>query len=231
MSMIDWAKNEVGIACKREIENCTGDGADYGCGCYKSALKAYQGLCEDGHSGLSISITQGILNRLISGKPLTPIEDTEDMWNICNSGESDDSILIYQCKRMYSLFKYLYPDGKVKYSDVDRCCCVNKDDSNISWNNSFIRSIYDEMFHITMPYMPSNRTDIIICDELLTDRKNGDFDTISILYIKRANGQKVDVNRYFKESGKSFEEISETEWYGRFQLHAMREEMEHGTRT
>jgi hypothetical protein len=87
------------------------------------------------------------------------------------------------------------------------------------------------MFHITMPYMPSNRTDIIVCDKLLTDRKNGDFDTISILYIQRANGQKVDVNRYFKESGKSFEEISETEWYGCFQLHAMREEMEHGTRT
>lgn len=81
-----------------------------------------------------------------------------------------------------------------------------------------------------MPYMPSNRTDIIVCD-FLTVRKNGDFDTISILYIQRANGQKVDVNRYFKESGKSFEEISETEWYGRFQLHAMREEMKHGTRT
>jgi hypothetical protein len=119
--MIDWARNEVDIACKREIENRIGDGADYRCGCYKSALKVYQDLC---HSGLSISITQDILNRLISGKPLTPIEDTEDMWNICNSGESDDSILIYQCKRMYSLFKYLYPDGKVKYSDVDRCCCV-----------------------------------------------------------------------------------------------------------
>lgn len=231
MSMIDWAKDEVAIACKRENENSTGDGADYGFGCYKSALKAYQSLCEDTHSGLSISITQGILNRLISGKPLTPIEDTEDMWNICNSGESDDGILIYQCKRMSSLFKYLHPDGKVKYSDVDRCCCVNKDDPNVSWKNSFIRSIYDEMFPITMPYMPSNRTDIIVCDELLTDRKNGDYDTISVLYIQRANGQKVDVNRYFKESGKSFEEISETEWYGRFQLHAMREEMEHGTRT
>lgn len=174
--------------------------------------------------------TQGILNCLISGKPLTPIEDTEDMWNICNGGESDD-MLIYQCKRMRGLFKYVYPDGKVKYSDIDRYCCVSKDNPNVSWHNSFIRSIYDEMFPITMPYMPSNRTDIIICDELLTDRKNGDFDTISILYIKRANEQKVDVNRYFKESGKSFEEISETEWYGRFQLHAMREEMEHGTRT
>ena len=115
MSMIHWAKNEVGIAWKREIENCTGDGADYGCRCYKSALKAYQSLCEDGHSGLSISVTQGILNRLISGKPLTPIEDTEDMWNICNSGESDDGMLIYQCNRMSSLFKYVYPDGKVKY--------------------------------------------------------------------------------------------------------------------
>ena len=41
----------------------------------------------------------------------------------------------------------------------------------------------------------------------LTDRKNGDYDTIAILYIKRANGEKVEVNRYFKENDVSFTEI------------------------
>lgn len=230
MSMIDWARNEVAIACKREIENCRGDGADYGCGCYKSALKAYQGLCEDGHSGLSISITQGILNRLISGKPLTPIEDTEDMWNICSRGKND-CMLTYQHKRMSSLFKYIYPDGSIKYKDIDRYCCVNKNDPNISWHNGFIGNIYNEMFPIIMPYMPSNKIDTIVCDELLTDHKNGDYDTIAVLYIQRANGQRVEVNRYFKESGNSFEEIDKDEYCDRVQLDAMRKETEHGTRT
>lgn len=36
---------------------------------------------EDGHSGMSIGITKNILNRLIAGKPLTPIVDTEDIWD------------------------------------------------------------------------------------------------------------------------------------------------------
>ena len=39
----------------------------------------------------------------------------------------------------------------------------------------FIGKIYSEMFPLTMPYMPSNKSDVIVCDELLTDRKNGDL--------------------------------------------------------
>ena len=45
-----------------------------------------------------------------------------------------------------------------------------------------------------------------------TDPKNGDFDTIAILYIQRANGEKVEVNRYFKEGDESFIEISKEEY-------------------
>ena len=58
MSMLDWAKNEVKIAAEREIKmNETPDGEwDYGAACYKSALKAYESLLGDGHSGFSISI-------------------------------------------------------------------------------------------------------------------------------------------------------------------------------
>lgn len=63
-----------------------------------------------------------------------------------------------------------------------------------------------------MPYMPKDKPDVIVCDELLTDRKNGDFDTIAILYIKRSDGEKVEVNRYFKENGESFTEITEEEY-------------------
>ena len=73
MSMIKWAENEVRIACERENPNRKEGEFDYGCACYESALKAYKCLCEDGHSGLSFSITRQILNRLMEGKPLTPI--------------------------------------------------------------------------------------------------------------------------------------------------------------
>ena len=80
--MKTWAEKEVEIACARERSNSTEEGEwNYGCACYESALKAYKCLMEDGHSGFSISITKHILTRLIEGKPLTPIEDTDDIWN------------------------------------------------------------------------------------------------------------------------------------------------------
>lgn len=99
MSMMEWAKREVEIASKRERGDKPESEWDYGCACYDSALKAFESLCGDGHSGFSIGITKGILNRLIEGKPLTPIEDTEDVWNVCSRGENG-GVATYQCKRM-----------------------------------------------------------------------------------------------------------------------------------
>lgn len=68
MSMMEWAKREVEIASKRERGDKPESEWDYGCACYDSALKAFESLCGDGHSGFSIGITKGILNRLIEGK-------------------------------------------------------------------------------------------------------------------------------------------------------------------
>ena len=65
MSLKEWAKREVEIACKKENPNWDGKSFDYGCACYQSALKAYQSLCEDEHSGMSFNITKNILIRLI----------------------------------------------------------------------------------------------------------------------------------------------------------------------
>ena len=80
MSMLEWAKNEIAIASKRERGDKPEGEWDYGCACYDSALRAFESLLGDGHSGMSIGFTKNILNRLIDGKPLTPIEDTEEAW-------------------------------------------------------------------------------------------------------------------------------------------------------
>ena len=220
MSMLEWAKNEIAIACKRERGDKPEDEWDYGCACYDSALRAFESLLGDGHSGMSIGITKDILNRLIDGKLLTPIEDTENQWEY--KYIDSDGVEVYQCKRMDSLFKKVACDGSVTYSDVDRYYCTTKENPHISWHNGFVASIYNEMYPITLPYMPSSRPDVIVCDELLTDRKNGDLDTIAILYIIRANGDKVEVNRYFKESEVSFTEISPEEYKERQRLHEKR---------
>lgn len=221
MDMLEWAKNEVAIASKRERGDNPECDLDYGCACYDSAMRAFESLLGDGHSGMSIVFTKNILDRLIDGKPLTPIEDTKEVWWDPHIDSSDGSKQ-YQCKRMRSLFKRVYPDGSVTYSDVDRYYCINKDSPDVSWRNGFIAKIYNEMYPLTLPYMPSSRPDVIVCDELLTDRKNGDYtyqyDTLAILYIKKADGERVEVNRYFEENGVSFTEISTEEYKERQKL-------------
>ena len=58
MTMSEWAKREVEIACKKENPDRKEPESDYGCACYESALKAFNSLLEDGHSGYSIGFTK-----------------------------------------------------------------------------------------------------------------------------------------------------------------------------
>lgn len=198
--MLEWAKREVEIACERENPNRKGDEFDYGCACYESALKAFESLCEDGHSGFSIKMTQAILNRLLDGQPLTPIEDTDDVWTLCTDYTDDSDV--YQCKRMGSLFKNVYSDGTVKYNDVDRIRCVDIHNPHNTYYSGLVTKIIDEMLPIALPYMPGKPIKVY-CEDFLTDEKNGDFDTVGVFYaLKTENGEqkKIEINRFFKES-------------------------------
>lgn len=219
-SMLDWAKREVEIACKKENPERKDGEFDYGCACYESALKAFESLCNDGHSGASIGFTKAILNRLIDGLPLTPIEDTDDIWEKC-SRSKNLSYVTYQCKRISSLFKDVYEDGHVKYSDVESYYCVNINNHNCTYRSGLVRQLYDKMFPINMPYMPGKPT-AVFCEDFVVDKKNGDFDTVGIFYVlKDENGEqkRIDINRFFRvpeenEEG-NWTEISEEEYYDR----------------
>ena len=203
--LLDWAKREVELACKRENPERKEGEFDYGCNCYESALKAFKSLCEDGHSGFSIKMTQSILNRLINVQPLTPIEDTDDIWNKIGD---DDGYTSYQCKRMCSLFKDVYADGTVKYSDNNYCYCVDINDPNCTYTWRTASQIIEEMFPITMPYMPGKPI-VVYCEDFLTDENHGDFDTVGILYaIKEEHGkqEKFDINRFYREAEKGEDE-------------------------
>lgn len=210
ISMLDWAKREVEIACKKENPNRKEGEFDYGRACYESALKAFESLCRDGHSGFSIKMTQSILNRLIDGQPLTPIEDTDDIWNKCHRPK--DGLEVYQCKRTSSLFKEVYADGTIKYSDVCHSYCVNIRNPNNTYSSGLIRRIIDEMFPITMPYMPGKPMKVY-CENFLTNKKNGDFDTVGVFYVLKTENdkqEKIEINRFFREP-ESDEEGSWTE--------------------
>ena len=228
MGMDNWARNEVKLACKKERQNAKKDGdlnqADYGCLCYESALKAYESLLGDGHSGMSISITKIILNRLIDGRPLTPIEDNPKEWNFIHTEKMlDGHIDEYQSKRMSSLFKRVNSkDGSVQYSDIDRYYCKTIDNPTIPYTNSFFTKLLNELYPITMPYYPAG-TYILTTEELLTDRKNGDFDSMALIFITDPEGNRKEVNRYFKPGPiNGWIEIDLTEWNKRKKKHLAR---------
>lgn len=212
MNLKEWAEREIEIACKRENPNRKEREFDYGCACYESALKAFNSLLEDGHSGMSIGFTKNILNRLIDGKPLTPIEDTDDVWKF---SYEEDGVKRYQCSRMRSLFKYVYPDGTVKYFDNNRFICYEIG-SDVPFSNGFIERIAEESIkEITMPYIPSDKPIKIYVGEYLVDPKNGDCDTLGIMYYSCPDGSEYRIDRYFKEVENNFEEIDEREWIER----------------
>ena len=199
--MLYWAEREVAIACEKEKEksNKKDREFDHYCACYKSALKAFKTLCDDCHSGLSIKMTHVILNCIINYKPLTPIEDTDDVWNEVSPNK--DGHKLYQCKRMSSLFKDVYANGTVEYSDNSRLYCVNINKPNDMYYSGLVIRIIDEMFPITMPYIPGKPIKVY-CEDFLTDKKNGDFDTIGVFYAeKMENGkqEKIEINRFFRE--------------------------------
>lgn len=192
MSMMDWAKREVELACKRENPDRKDGEFDYGCACYESALKAYESLCNDGHSGMSWGFTKNILIRLMDENPLTPIEDTDDIWNEIEVAGNYKS---YQCKRKPSLFKDVYVDGTIKYFDTSRHY-AHDIETGLTYYTGHVSKIIDNMFPIIMPYYPE-RPWTVNCLEFLTDKKNGDFDTRAILNIVKGN-EIVPVYRYFK---------------------------------
>lgn len=43
-NMLEWAKQEIELACKLECGDRPKDEFDYGCACYESALKAFKSL-------------------------------------------------------------------------------------------------------------------------------------------------------------------------------------------
>ena len=220
--MSEWAERECRIACKKENPdfNFDSNDFDYGCSCYKSALKAYNSLMEDGHSGSSFNFTKNILIRLMDGQPLTPITD-EDFFSVERGTEShpleSEEYLKerglkshYQCPRMSSLFREETLDGKVRYHDVDRAYFIDIEqpsDTYSSWDG-----FLDDMFPITMPYTPTRGKYKIYVQKFLTDKRSGDFDTKGILYVITPSGEKVDVGIYLTEKNGKMVNITKEEY-------------------
>ena len=199
MGMLEWAKKEVELACKKENPNWDGKSFDYGCACYQSALKAYESLIEDDHSGFSWGLTKGILVRLMDGNVLTPIEDTDDIWAAESISEKMD---IKQCKRMSSLFKVINKDGSVIYTDHNRVYCMY-DGSDATFTTGRATRCVDALFPITMPYMPNTHKYKVMFHTDDDDHPYAIVTPDGITYEVGYNGSEY----YKKEANKSNEEV------------------------
>ena len=228
--MVDWAKREVEIACKRENPDRKEGEFDYGCACYESALKAYRSLCEDGHSGLSFSFTKNILIRLMNELPLTPIQEEDFFSEDGNPVGSDPEWLkekglksSIQCPRMSSLFRDEYLDGTVKYHDVERSYCFDPQDPEYTYHSGFFSRFVDVMFPITMPYIPAVGKYRIEASDWLAEnkgkpeeeKKTGMFDTVALWAIHTPEGERIPINRFWKEENGELFEINYEEWLDR----------------
>ena len=214
MCMDSWAEREIEIL-KSKNKPESDEEFDYVGECAESALRAYKSLMSDGHSGMSISITAGILNKLIKGQALTSIEDTEDVWNESGGySNEEEGIKQYQSNRMSSLFKYVYPDGTVKYSDIDRVTGINMAYPDATYTSGTLRDIVDEMFPITMPYSPKSKSYKIYTEDFLTDKSKGDYDTVGYLYMITPEGERIELNRFYHEFNRheNMKEITKEEY-------------------
>lgn len=213
-TVTSWAEKEVELAIQAEKDGSEGtDDWNYGAECYKSALRALRCLSRDGHSGFSIQMTKSILNRLIDGRVLTPIEDTPDVWtDISETFSKDNKHKHYQCNRMSSLFKDVAPDGTVTFSDTNRVQGANMENPDVAFTSGFLTRLIDAIVPITFPYLPSGKKFKVVVDEFLVDPKNGNFDTVGYLYFTTPDGMKVELNRYFKEVDGKLVQIERAEF-------------------
>lgn len=192
MNMSEWAKREVEIV----KEDKTGDEelCRYADGCYDSALKAYLSLCEDGHSGMSIGFTLGILNRLVKGLPLSPIEGKEDEWEVI---ERKDNHITYQNKRCFALFKKVI-NGEVSYNYVDKTVVFyNGEDTGC--HNGHASKFVEELHPTTLPFMPPEKSYKVYCNEY--DSAQGDYVLREYTHLINPDGEREELNRYFLLSG------------------------------
>lgn len=218
MNIKYWARKEIELACKKENPNWDGKEFDYGCACYQSALKAYESLCEDGHSGFSWNLTKNILIRLMDDLPLKPITDEDFVITKDTILESPEYLKEMglksdiQCPRMSSLFRRETLDGEVSYIDINRAYGIDID-SNHTYGGGGIYDYVDKLFPITMPYYPSKEKYKVYTQEFLLDKENGDYDHKAYLYIVTPEGKEVRLDKFFKEVDGKFIEITKEEYY------------------
>ena len=216
---------EYAIDCERKsaVEENDYSFLDYVVECYRSALRAYETMAADGHSGMSWGLTRQIFNRLAEGKPLKGLnsyQDRPEEWGERSHWIVDDSAVLSNIR--YPALSYrVNASGKEIYHDIDRWVFEAPDCPNIPWHNGFLSNYLDEKFPIQFPYNPI--TIHVRVEEILTDPAHGDYDAQHIIdFADPETGRKVSVDAYFEEVDGKWQEIGKKKWYALRKKHGER---------
>lgn len=216
---MDWAREQ----CRLYVCNCYDpEEQAYRQLCCESALKVYEALLNDGHSGMSWGIVSGILKTLLDDKPLVKVEDKESQWAF--SDIQHDGVTFYNHKYYPKLHKSIDSDGTVHFTCIDRVVCHQIESPNRGpvFYNGFVTSVVDELYPITFPFNPSNTITVCV-NEYLTDPANGDYDTLVIDSIMPKHGATRLLGWAYKETEKGWKKIDTDELRQRIKIHYARE--------
>lgn len=196
---------EIKLAKEREDE--------YGKACLDSAYKAYKSLMEDGHSGMSFSITRSILENLLYDIPLSPIteKDFEDATPERYEGAAYE---IRQCPRRTSLFQETHDDGHVEYDDVNRVVFI--DELGFSWTCGVASRTINALHPISLPYKPRKERYRVYGYSFMHNRETcdvwyerGSYTFAYLEYYKTPDGERHELDMLFEENADGMVETTD----------------------
>lgn len=199
MDMKAWADNELDMAIKREkAEAAEADfdtDAEYAVRVYEAARQLIHLFDEQAHSGASAHLTKRIFNKLIDHEPLSPVTDEDDQWEEDIYIDPDSDYKEYQHIRNIGLFKRIYKDGHVEYSDIDRVLSSLKLNEEPCWHSGFVTHRLNELVPIMFPYSAQHIK--VWCDE--TESNSALLpDVIRLFNYSINGGPKIPINEYYR---------------------------------
>lgn len=225
MTYSEWAKREVELAFADATDEDRADPCyEYIRTCYNSALKAFLCLMEDHHTLSSIEYAKNVLYRLLAGRPLKPITEDDADWEYVYD-ESETGEKTFQSMRCFNLFKVVHLDGSVNYH-ANSYHCFDEKTGIIYYGTHAMNVLEGYLEPVTFPYYPPLHEFELHTNEYLSDRKNGDFDTIEYLYLLTPQKCRVEIGRYFAEMDDGWREIDKKTFDERVRMHEEREKRE-----
>ena len=141
-NLMDWAQ--------KELKLWTVDNDEFGEVASNDVLEVMAVLCNQGHSGMSAPIIMGIIQRLWSWKPLTPLIGQDDEW----TDELDPDGNTLMNKRCPAVFKNR-KTGKAFYLDGRAFLQPNGNTSTCAFSSvdiDFPFTVHDKPIYVYLKY-------------------------------------------------------------------------------